>query len=95
MTLDWHNATTAEENGTGYDILLDITPEYTTDQAAEYKPGVLVRTSKPAWIWVVRAQKKDEKGKNTGWWFDVGAADTKEQAITDGLAAVDRRQGEQ
>ena len=88
--LDFHKATHAEERGHGYTIVLDVEPSDIPDQASEYRAnlaggGALVRIHKPGWVWTVR-----ETDRKTDW-FDLGAADTKEEAIEMGLREVDRR----
>lgn len=82
--LDWHKPTSAELDGAGYEIVLDVTPGITTSEAAEYE-GVLVRIGKPGWEWLARKISKKEV------WHDLGAAETQAQALADGLEAIRRR----
>ena len=57
-----------------------------SDEAAEYKSNALVRTGKQGWNWWVRRIPRDKKGKYTQ---DLGEALTKEEALRDGLKALD------
>jgi hypothetical protein len=88
--LDFHKATHAEERGVGYEMVLDVEPTDVPDEAAEYKTtlaggGALIRVHKQGWIWTVREMERKED------WFELGAADTKKEAIEAGVRELDRR----
>jgi len=80
--LMFHKPTEAEENGAaGHDLLLDVSPDTVIDEVAEYR-GALIRTAKPGWAWWARSMSN----ASPGTW---GSAETKEQAIEDGLEALE------
>ena len=84
--LDWHNITNMEETGGGYEYILDVSPGWMSDEAAEYKSNALVRTGKDGWNWWARRIPRDKKGTSMN---DLGEALTKEEALNDGLMALD------
>jgi hypothetical protein len=83
--LDWHNVTSQEAEAAGYEYVLDVSPDVVPDQAAEYN-GALVRTMRPGWAWWARPTSAS-KNRAFG---DIGTSDTKEEALRDGMAALDR-----
>lgn len=75
--------------GSGYEYLLDLSPGERPDQAAEYN-GALVRTEQPGWIWWARFSSNDKKVKMVFGRDNIfGEAATKEEALRDGMKALD------
>lgn len=83
---EWHKITSAEVEGSGYEIILDVSEDQVPDQAAEYR-GVLVRTTKAGWSWYARTT--GGRKKDVPYLGETGTADTKDQAIEDGFRVID------
>lgn len=86
--LDWHKCTVKEEEGGGYTFILDVSPGQRSDQAAEYRGQALVRTGREAWNWWARSIPR-EKGQKWKGRHILGETDSKDEAIEDGLKALD------
>lgn len=82
--LDWHNTTSKESDGVGYDFILDVMPGWLSDQAAEHGEA-LVRVGRPGWEWWVRYIPQKEKDEHL-----FGVAETKEKAMQDGMDALNK-----